>query len=226
MKQNKHEIGTNYGRMPESDYQKMIEVEAYRTRREMKRWEKFAEKLEKRQAAVPESEAMGYERVLDSQEGIKEMKARRNAFKSGPAKLDRTRSAKKRELTLRDKSKVETGSREEESNVLPFSMKRPVEAPWNLKKIADKYPIGSYVQGIVESFSQEGVLIQLENGIKGLNPLSEISLTGTIEDPKELFRIGDRIEATVIGIDLEKHLIGLSMRETIRKNQLEWESVA
>ena len=59
MKNKNHEFQTNLGRMPEPDYHKMIEREANRTRQEMARWEREAEKMEEaekvRLSKIPES---------------------------------------------------------------------------------------------------------------------------------------------------------------------------
>jgi small subunit ribosomal protein S1 len=96
-----------------------------------------------------------------------------------------------------------------EKEKLSLSIKRLMKDPW--EQIAEKYPIGSVVNGTINRFSQFGAFVQLEDDINGLIHLSEIS-DKKIEDPKEVLAIGDQVKATVINIDRDEHRIGLSLR--------------
>jgi len=97
-----------------------------------------------------------------------------------------------------------------EKEKLSLSIKRLMKDPW--EQIAEKYPIGSVVNGTINRFSQFGAFVQLEDDINGLIHLSEIS-DKKIEDPKEVLAIGDQVKATVINIDRDEHRIGLSLRK-------------
>jgi len=97
-----------------------------------------------------------------------------------------------------------------EKNKLSLSMKRLIQDPW--EEIANKYPIGGKVKGVINRFSQFGAFVQLEDDINGLIHLSEIS-DQKVEDPKEFLSIGDEVEAIVINIDRDEHRIGLSLKQ-------------
>lgn len=97
-----------------------------------------------------------------------------------------------------------------EKNKLSLSMKRLIQDPW--EEIANKYPIGGKVKGVINRFSQFGAFVQLEDDINGLIHLSEIS-DQKVEDPKDFLSIGDEVQATVINIDRDEHRIGLSLKQ-------------
>lgn len=92
---------------------------------------------------------------------------------------------------------------------LSLSIKRLIPDPW--EEIAQKYPIGTKVSGIVNRFSQFGAFIELQDDINGLIHLSEIS-DQKVDDPKDFLSIGEEVEATVINIDRNEHRIGLSLK--------------
>ena len=108
-----------------------------------------------------------------------------------------------------------------EKDKLSLSIKRLMKDPW--EQIAEKYPIGSVVNGTINRFSQFGAFVQLEDDINGLIHLSEIS-DKKIEDPKEVLAIGDQVKATVINIDRDEHRIGLSLRHN--RNEAKKEEAA
>jgi len=107
-----------------------------------------------------------------------------------------------------------------EKEKLSLSIKRLMKDPW--EQIAEKYPIGSVVNGTINRFSQFGAFVQLEDDINGLIHLSEIS-DKKIEDPKEVLAIGDQVKATVINIDRDEHRIGLSLRQHNKEESSEGE---
>jgi len=108
-----------------------------------------------------------------------------------------------------------------EKEKLSLSIKRLMKDPW--EQIAEKYPIGSVVNGTINRFSQFGAFVQLEDDINGLIHLSEIS-DKKIEDPKEVLAIGDQVKATVINIDRDEHRIGLSLRQHNKEESSEEET--
>src|ERR1044072_7069696 len=71
--------------------------------------------------------------------------------------------------------------------------------PW--KEVAEKYPVGTRVQGKVVSITNYGAFIELEPGIEGLVHISEMSWTRNVRHPSKIVSIGETIEAVVLKVD-------------------------
>ncbi len=69
---------------------------------------------------------------------------------------------------------------------------------------------GDKCSGIVTSMSDFGAFIDL-GGADGLVHLSEITW-GHINHPSEVLKVGQRVEACVLNVDMERRRIGLSLR--------------
>ena len=80
---------------------------------------------------------------------------------------------------------------------LIFSEKN-LEKKENQKK-ADKYKVGDVFTGEVTGTVDFGVFVKLEDGLEGLVHISEIDWA-LVEDPKTMFKIGDKIKVKVIEV--------------------------
>jgi small subunit ribosomal protein S1 len=96
-----------------------------------------------------------------------------------------------------------------ESDKLSLSIKQLTADPW--EAIAERYPVGKKVSGVVVRFADYGAFLQLEKDISGLVHLSELA-HHKITDPSEALKIGQKVEAQVINIDVDERRIGLSIK--------------
>lgn len=69
-----------------------------------------------------------------------------------------------------------------------------------------------------------GVFVELEKGIEGLIHVSEISWTKRINNPQEMFAIGDIVETQVLSIDKDSRRISLSLKQLEQNPWLEAEN--
>ena len=92
-------------------------------------------------------------------------------------------------------------------------MKQLEENPY--EKVAEKYPPGSTVKGVIRNIADFGVFVELEPGIDGLVHITDLSWTQRVRHPSELFKKGDEVEAMVLNIDNtgEKPKISLGMKQ-------------
>ena len=67
------------------------------------------------------------------------------------------------------------------------------------EKIVGKYAVGEDVMGEVTGVVDFGVFMKLEEGLEGLVHISEIDWT-LVENPKTLFKIGDKLKVKIIEI--------------------------
>ncbi|MFC1756883.1 S1 RNA-binding domain-containing protein [Patescibacteria group bacterium] len=78
-----------------------------------------------------------------------------------------------------------------------------------LKDIISKYNIGDVVEGEITGIVDFGVFIKVEEGLEGLVHISELDW-GLVEDPSNLFEVGQIIPAQIIAIKDDK--ISLSIK--------------
>jgi small subunit ribosomal protein S1 len=98
-----------------------------------------------------------------------------------------------------------------EKERVSLGLKQTMQNPWD--NIECRYPIGSKVLGRVVNMVAYGAFIELENGVEGLIHVTEMSWVKRVNKPSEVVRIGDEIEARVIGISREDQKIALSLKQ-------------
>lgn len=77
------------------------------------------------------------------------------------------------------------------------------------KEIVNKYNLGDIVLGEITGAVDFGIFIKIEEGLEGLVHISEIDWA-LVENPRELFKVGDKVKAKIIDIKDEK--ISLSIK--------------
>lgn len=92
-----------------------------------------------------------------------------------------------------------------------LGLKQLQENPWD--KIENKYPVGARVHGRVVNLVPYGAFIELEEGVEGLVHVTELSWTKRINKPSEVLRIGEEIDAVVLGVQKDEQKISLGVRQ-------------
>jgi len=92
-----------------------------------------------------------------------------------------------------------------------LSLKDLIPEKW--EQIANKYPIGTRIKGVVKKILPYGVLIEIEKDVVGFCHISELTWR-KIKDPKEVVREGETVEALVLDVDKEKMRIALGVKQT------------
>lgn len=77
------------------------------------------------------------------------------------------------------------------------------------EKIIDRYTIGDTLEGEVTGAVDFGVFVKLEQGLEGLVHISEIDWA-LVEDPKTLFKIGDKVQVKII--EIKEGKVSLSIK--------------
>jgi small subunit ribosomal protein S1 len=67
------------------------------------------------------------------------------------------------------------------------------------KEILSKYTVGDELECTVAGIVDFGVFLKLEDGLEGLVHISELDW-GLVEDPRSMFKVGDKVKAKVIEI--------------------------
>jgi small subunit ribosomal protein S1 len=91
-----------------------------------------------------------------------------------------------------------------------LTMRRlPDRNPW--ERIEMRYQEGQVVEGIVENGADFGVFVELEPGLSGLIPISELGVERDT-DPRTVFPPGEKINVKVMTLDPNRQRISLSVK--------------
>ncbi|MEK7572274.1 MAG: S1 RNA-binding domain-containing protein [Patescibacteria group bacterium] len=71
--------------------------------------------------------------------------------------------------------------------------------PEEKKEILSKYNVGDELECIIAGIVDFGMFLKLEDGLEGLVHISELDW-GLVEDPRSMFKVGDKIKAKIIEI--------------------------
>ena len=83
--------------------------------------------------------------------------------------------------------------------------------PWH--ELADKYPVGSKIDGKVRNLTEFGAFVEVEEDIDGLIHISDMSWSKRIKHPSEVLKKGDEVEAMVLNIDAENQRLSLGLKQ-------------
>jgi small subunit ribosomal protein S1 len=92
-----------------------------------------------------------------------------------------------------------------------LGLKQCVQNPW--ENIERKFPVGARVRGKVVNLVAYGAFIEIEQGVEGLVHISELSWTKRISKPSEVLKIGQEIDAVILGVNKEEQKISLGVRQ-------------
>src|SRR3984957_1605653 len=85
---------------------------------------------------------------------------------------------------------------------ISLGLKQALGDPWT--DIAQRFQVGSAVEGPVTNLTKFGAFVQLSEGIEGMVHVSDITAEKRINSPQDLLRVGQVVKAQVLAIDLEK----------------------
>ncbi len=91
---------------------------------------------------------------------------------------------------------------------LIFSEKKEGEAE-EKQNLTKKYEVGDLLEGEVTGIVDFGVFVKIDDNIEGLAHISELDW-GLVEDPRALFKVGEKVKAKVIEVKYGK--ISLSIK--------------
>src|SRR5215472_274620 len=92
-----------------------------------------------------------------------------------------------------------------------LGMKQAQPDPWLL--VAEKYPVGTVVTGKVRNIAEFGAFVEIEEGFDGLVHVGDVSWTGRVKNPHEVFKKGEPVTAKVLRIDPENRRVSLGMKQ-------------
>ena len=99
---------------------------------------------------------------------------------------------------------------DEENQRIQLGLKQAEPDPWN--GVTDRYRQGDIVSGRVVHTTNFGVFVELEPGVEGLVPISELSWK-RIGNTAQVCKHGDVLRLAILQIDPDKRRISLSLKQ-------------
>jgi small subunit ribosomal protein S1 len=94
---------------------------------------------------------------------------------------------------------------------ISLGMKQAAPNPWDV--IAEKYPVGTTIEGKIKNITDFGIFIGIDEGIDGLVHISDISWTKRIKHPSEIYKKGDTVQAIVLDIEKDNERFSLGIKQ-------------
>jgi len=96
---------------------------------------------------------------------------------------------------------------------ISLGLKQALGDPW--ADAAQKFPVGSVVQGPVTSITKFGAFVELSQGIEGMIHISDMSAEKRINHPQDMLKLGQPVQAQVLEVDTEKRRLRLGIKQLV-----------
>jgi 4-hydroxy-3-methylbut-2-enyl diphosphate reductase len=117
-------------------------------------------------------------------------------------------------INIGDEIEVQVLKVDKESGKISLGLKQLKPSPWTL--VAEKYPVGSLVNGKVVRIASFGAFVQLEDGIDALIHISQLA-NRHVAKVEDVVKVGDMVNAKVIECKPEEKRISLSIRQAVEE---------
>jgi small subunit ribosomal protein S1 len=96
---------------------------------------------------------------------------------------------------------------------ISLGLKQALGDPW--EDAAQKFAVGSLIEGPVTSLTKFGAFVQLSEGIEGMIHISDMSAEKRINHPQDMLRVGQSVKAQVLEVDSEKRRLKLGIKQLV-----------
>jgi len=94
---------------------------------------------------------------------------------------------------------------------ISLGLKQTLANPW--ETFADKYPVGSTIEGEVKNKTEFGLFIGLDGDVDGMVHLSDLDWNKAGEQALDEYNRGDVVKAKVLDVDVDKERISLGIKQ-------------
>lgn len=100
---------------------------------------------------------------------------------------------------------------QKEAERISLSYRQLETSPWEMAQ--HNYPVGARVRGKVRSMKSYGAFVALEPGVDGMVHVSDMSWTRKINNPSEMLKEGEEVDAIVLDVNVQQQRISLGMKQ-------------
>jgi len=98
-----------------------------------------------------------------------------------------------------------------DSQKISLGLKQVMPDPW--ADAETKWPVNEIVTGRISRLTEFGAFVELEEGLEGLIPISELSYERRIGHPSQVVQEGQVLQVRVLSVDTQRKRISLSLKQ-------------
>jgi small subunit ribosomal protein S1 len=114
-------------------------------------------------------------------------------------------------VSIGDQIEVQVLNINKEKQEISLGMKQVQPNPWD--KVAERYPPGTVITGVVRNLTNYGAFIEIEEGIDGLLHVSDMSWVKKVAHPSEVVSKNDKVTCQVLNVDQDRKRIALGLKQ-------------
>jgi len=96
---------------------------------------------------------------------------------------------------------------------ISLGLKQTLGDPW--ADAAQKFAVGTVIEGPVTNLTKFGAFVQLSEGVEGMIHISDITAEKRLNHPQEMLKAKQVVKAQVLAVDKEKRQIKLGMKQLV-----------
>lgn len=110
-----------------------------------------------------------------------------------------------------DRIKIKILSMDKNTGRIAVGLKQLTPHPW--EAVENQFPIGMKIHGKVTNVVENGAFVEIEKGIEGFVPISEMSWSKDDAEAAAILKVDDIVEAVVLSVDRDDRRIFLGMKQ-------------
>src|SRR5204863_4662828 len=114
-------------------------------------------------------------------------------------------------VSIGDPIEVQVLNINKDKQEISLGIKQVQANPWD--KVAERYPPGTQIEGVVRNLTNYGAFIEIEEGIDGLLHVSDMSWVRKVGHPSDVLNKGDKVKCIVLSVDQDKRRIALGLKQ-------------
>src|SRR6266849_7731555 len=114
-------------------------------------------------------------------------------------------------VSIGDQVEVQVLNINRDKQEISLGMKQVQPNPWD--KVAERYPPGTVISGVVRNLTNYGAFIEIEEGIDGLLHVSDMSWVRKVGDPSEVVTKGQKVQCIILNVDQERKRVALGLKQ-------------
>jgi small subunit ribosomal protein S1 len=114
-------------------------------------------------------------------------------------------------VSIGDQIEVQVLNINKDKQEISLGIKQVQPNPWD--KVAERYPPGTVISGVVRNLTNYGAFIEIEDGIDGLLHVSDMSWVRKVGHPSEVVAKGDKVQCVILNVDQERKRVALGLKQ-------------
>jgi small subunit ribosomal protein S1 len=114
-------------------------------------------------------------------------------------------------VSIGDQIEVQVLNINKDKQEISLGIKQVQPNPWD--KVAERYPPGTVISGVVRNLTNYGAFIEIEDGIDGLLHVTDMSWVRKVGHPSEVVSKGDKVQCVILNVDQERKRVALGLKQ-------------